>query len=69
MYSRPFQLTVLAARFAEHLRKSRWIPRSESLQDVLDLAGALPPGTARSSEAKGLVILIRDAVRLSATPE
>lgn len=67
--SRPFQATVLAARFAEHLRKSRWIPRSESLQDVLDLAGALPPATAGSSEAKGLVTLIRDAVRLSSTPE
>ena len=67
--SRPFQLTVLAARFAEHVRKSRWIPQSESLQDVLDLAGALPPATAGSSEAKGLVTLIRDAVRLSSTPE
>jgi Ca-activated chloride channel family protein len=61
-----FQLSVLAARFAEHLRRSRWLARSESLQDVLSLARALPPATARTDEARDLVGLIQDAMRLSA---
>ncbi len=64
-----YQLTVVAARFAEHLRKSRWVAREESLRDVLDLAGSLPPATARTPEAKNLVSLIRDAVRLSGIPK
>lgn len=60
-----FQLTVLAARFAEHLRHSRWIPPAETLESVADLAGSLPPSTMATAEAKDLVGLIRDAVRLS----
>ncbi len=64
-----FQLTVIAARFAEHLRKSRWVAREESLHDVLELAGSLPPATVRTPEAQGLVGLIRDAVRLPGKAE
>ncbi len=67
--SPPFQLAVLAARFAEHLRGSRWLASSESLQDVLNLAGGLPPAAARTPEANELVSLLRDAVRLSTARE
>jgi Ca-activated chloride channel family protein len=60
-----FQLTVVAARFAEHLRHSRWVPPAETLGSVADLAGSLPPATMATAEAKDLVGLVRDAVRIS----
>jgi Ca-activated chloride channel family protein len=60
-----FRRTVLAARFAEHLRRSRWV-RNERLDDVVDEAERLPGGSRRSPETTELVELMREAIALSA---
>jgi hypothetical protein len=61
-----FQVTLLAARFAEHLRDSRHVrgPETETLRDVLSLAGNLPPASLQAPEAQELISLVREAARL-----
>ena len=58
------QLTVLAARFAEHLRQSRFLPPGERLQSLVRLAQRLPEATLRREDARELVGLVRDASRI-----
>ena len=58
------QLTVVAARFAEHLRRSRFVPPSERFESLVQLSRRLPPATLRREDARELVGLVRDAARL-----
>ena len=59
-----FRLTVVAARFAEHLRKSRSV-RDERLEDVLDEAERVPRSLLGRAEAGELLDLMHRAARLS----
>jgi Ca-activated chloride channel homolog len=59
------QLTVLAARFAEHLRRSRFVPPSERLESLVQLADRLPPAALRREDARDLVGLVRAAARIA----
>jgi Ca-activated chloride channel family protein len=59
-----FRTTALAARFAEHLRASRFV-REETLADVLAAADRLPPGTLREPEVEDLLDVMDRAARLS----
>jgi Ca-activated chloride channel family protein len=59
-----FQLTVLAARFAEHLRESRFVPPSERLDALVRLAHRMEPAVLRRPDVQELVDLVRDAARL-----
>jgi Ca-activated chloride channel family protein len=59
-----FQLTVLAARFAEHLRESRFVPPSERLDALVRIAHTMEPAVLRRPAAQELVDLIREAARL-----
>lgn len=61
------QLAVLAARFADLLRASRFVPPSETLDGLARLARRLPAATREAPGAEELVELIRDAARLSRT--
>jgi Ca-activated chloride channel homolog len=58
------QLTVVAARFAEHLRQSGHVPRRERLQALVHLTQRLPPATLRREGARELCGLIREAARI-----
>jgi Ca-activated chloride channel family protein len=58
-----FRVTVLAARFAEHLRTSRWVA-GEPLASVVERGEALPAATKGRPEVGELVDLMRRADRL-----
>ena len=58
-----FRVAVVAARFAEHLRGSRWV-KGETLEDVLEAAQALPRQALRGGEASDLLELVRQAASL-----
>jgi Ca-activated chloride channel family protein len=66
--SAQLQLTVLAARFAEHLRQSRFLPPGERLDGLVRLARRLPEATLRREDARELVGLVREASRLPPQP-
>jgi Ca-activated chloride channel homolog len=62
--SAPMQLTVLAARFAEHLRQSRHLPPGERPHVLIGVAQRLPDATRRREDAADLIALVREAERL-----
>ncbi len=59
-----FRTAYVAARFAEHLRKSYWV-KDERLSSLQPLADALP----EAQETNELADLIRRATRLQRSPE
>jgi Ca-activated chloride channel family protein len=59
-----FRLSVVAARFAEHLRESRWV-RGERLESVLEEAERLPRSFLVRAEAAELLDLMRRAIDYS----
>jgi Ca-activated chloride channel family protein len=61
-----FQVAVLAARFAEHLRGSYWV-KGERLGDVVAAAERLPQHALRESQTSELLGLMRQAAALTAT--
>jgi Ca-activated chloride channel homolog len=62
--SSAFQVSYVAARFAEHLRRSYWV-KGEPLSRLVPLADEL----AETSEARELADLVRKAARLSGSVE
>ena len=58
------QQGVVAARTAEFLRSSHYVPNSRRMGQLLDLAGEVETKAARSPEFRGLVRLIEQADRL-----
>jgi Ca-activated chloride channel family protein len=63
-----FRLAAVAARFAEHLRGSRWV-KGERLADVRAVAERLPEDARRGASAADLLTLMRQADALSAPRE
>lgn len=59
-----FRRTVIAARFAEHLRGSRWVG-GERFQDLIAAAERLPGGTLRQPETAELLDLMQRAATVA----
>jgi hypothetical protein len=62
-----FRLSVVVARFAEHLRKSYWV-KEEPLADVVREVERLPVGLRDTEPVAELIHLMHRAVRLSPEP-
>ncbi|MET0556138.1 MAG: von Willebrand factor type A domain-containing protein, partial [Vicinamibacteria bacterium] len=59
--SAQMQLTVLAARFAEHLRESRFVPPGERSYALVRLAQRMPEEARRREDGAAVIALVREA--------